>query len=202
MNHPPVGYSLHVDKHDLSDVSPALDEAEAQGVDTVEVPIFGMNLVAGGRLLGDRLRTLAGLLAGRPYRYSVHGVLGINFMDEPWRLPLHEAVARSNIEIAEAIGASHLVIHSGLCKSAQAAEIEAAYARQRDCLARLGQYAREHGVILCVENVFAFRDHRVGLVHAGHVAAVLESIAVSRRHHQRFDGGGNQHGGRFAPGGA
>jgi sugar phosphate isomerase/epimerase len=151
-----VGYSISVEKHDFSDVAPALDEAERMGVETVEVPIYAMNLVTGGRVLEDRVQRLAGLLAGRPFEYTLHGVLGINFMDEPYRLPLHEQVLRSNIAIAAALHAEHLVIHTGHCPNAEAAALDAAYERQRECLTALGDEAAEEGVILCVENVFDF----------------------------------------------
>jgi sugar phosphate isomerase/epimerase len=170
-----VGYSLIADAFDFSDFPAALDEAEALGVDSVELPVFAMHLIAGGRLVEPRVDRFAAVLAGRRFAISVHGPLGINLMDRAELLPRHEAVARASIAVAARFGARHLVIHTGRVAPADLPDMEAAYARQRAALVRLGDVAGAAGVTLCVENVFRYS----GLETAtpSRLAAELEAVA-------------------------
>lgn len=153
------GYSLREGSPEFDDLGAALDEAEALGVDVVELPAYAWHLIIGGRILDNRLRDLTRRLADRPFGYTVHGPLSINLMDVAERLPRHEAVLAAAIRITGAIGADHLVVHTGLVR-APGDDIEVAYARQRDALARAGELAADAGVILCVENVFRFDGAR------------------------------------------
>ncbi|WP_181700347.1 sugar phosphate isomerase/epimerase family protein [Chthonobacter albigriseus] len=151
-----VGYSLIAERPDFADLSGALDEAEALEVDSVELPVYALDMVVGGRIRDDRVAACAERLGGRPFGYTVHGVLGINLMSAPERVPLHVEVALANIEIARRLGVRTLVIHTGHLRSAEPGEIASAYARQKEALRRLGDVAAEKGVLLCVENVFSF----------------------------------------------
>lgn len=153
------GYSIKEGSPEFDDVGPGLDEAEALGVDVVELPVYAWHLVVDGRVLSDRVNDLKRALAGRELGYTVHGALAINLMDLPERLPRHEKVLAANIEIASAIGAQHLVVHTGFVRDA-ADDIEVAYSRQRDALARAGELAAARGVTLCVENIFRFPHTR------------------------------------------
>ncbi|MCK0207016.1 sugar phosphate isomerase/epimerase [Starkeya koreensis] len=153
------GYALQDGSPEFDDVGAGLDEAEALGVDIVELPIYAWHLMVEGRVLGDRLKDLQNLVAGRSFGYSAHGALAINLMDLPERLPRHEQVLAANIEIAAALGAEHLVIHTGFVRHPED-DLEVAYSRQRDALNRAGDLAAARGVRLCVENIFRFRDVR------------------------------------------
>lgn len=168
------GYSLREGSPEFDDLGAGLDEAEALGVDVVELPAYAWHLIVGGRVLTGRLADLARALAGRPFGYTVHGPLSINLMDVPERLARHEAVLEAAIEVAGAVGADHLVVHTGLVRE-QGADIEVAYARQREALARAGDRAAAAGVTLCVENVFRFagaRETASPLKLAGEIAAI------------------------------
>ncbi|WAC28200.1 sugar phosphate isomerase/epimerase family protein [Ancylobacter sp. SL191] len=153
------GYSILEGSPEFDDLGAHLDEAEALGVDLVELPAYAWHLIVGGRLLTNRLDDLVRALAGRRLAYSMHGTLAINLMDIPERLPRHEAVLAANIEIAAAIGAHHLVMHTGHV-SDPADDVEVAYSRQREALVRAGDHAARLGVLLCVENIFRFRGVR------------------------------------------
>jgi sugar phosphate isomerase/epimerase len=150
-----VGISVRADDPDLRDLPGNLDWAERLGVDSVELPTLAMDLVAGGRILRERVRRLKSTIEGRPFRYSVHGPIGINLMDRTWRLPLHEEVLAASIEIAAELGAEHYVVHSGMTGVVPGPVVEEAFARQREALNRAGDQARSLGVIVCVENVFS-----------------------------------------------
>jgi sugar phosphate isomerase/epimerase len=128
---------------------------EALGVESIELPTYDMDLVVGGKIRQPQLARLKAACAGRSVAFSVHGPLAINFMDEAWRLPRHMEVLEASLEIAAELGAENYVIHSGLAPTQQGAGIEAAYARQREWLAKGGDRARQHGLVLCVETLFA-----------------------------------------------
>lgn len=150
-----IGISAHKRAHDLSDFGAELDMIEALGVDSIEIPTFDLDVVVGGRVRRPQLARLLDACRGRDVLYSVHGPLAINFMDDAWRLPRHFEVLEASLEVAAELGAEHYVMHSGLAPRQQAAGTEAAYDRQREALSRAGDMARQHGLILCVETLFA-----------------------------------------------
>ena len=117
-------------------------------------------MIAGARVLRDRLADVRRVVAGRGPRYTLHGHLGINLMDEPHRLALHRAVLEATLEAAAELGAFHLVVHSGFVRSGSAAAVEDAYARQRAAPAAAGERAAALGVTICVENIFEFEGRR------------------------------------------
>ncbi|MCS0502330.1 sugar phosphate isomerase/epimerase family protein [Ancylobacter mangrovi] len=168
------GYAIREGSPEFDDIGAALDEAEGLGVDLVELPVYAWHLIVGGRLLNERVADLVRALEGRNLAYSVHGTLAINLMDIPERLPRHEKVLEANIEIAAALGAQHLVMHTGFVTD-PGDDIEVAYSRQRDALVRAGERAAALGVRLCVENIFRFagaRETATPSKLAGELAAI------------------------------
>ncbi len=154
-----IGYSLRSGSPDFADLTQKLDEAEALGVDFVELPIFCWTLVAGGQVMTDRLECLVRLTRGRPFGYTVHGPLAINLMEGPARIGAHTALLDASISVAQALEAVHLVIHSGCVRDADET-FAVAYSRQREALKRAGDRAGRAGVTLCVENIFRFAPMR------------------------------------------
>lgn len=169
-----VGYSIRATSPDFDDLGPKLDEAERLGVDFVELPVFAWTLVANGRILTDRLNKLVAATRDRPFRYTVHGPLAINLMDQPVRLPRHVALLEASLDISGALGAVNMVMHAG-CVREQEADIAVAYKRQRDALAVAGDVAARNGVTLCVENVFRFERMRETPLPS-RLAAELDSL--------------------------
>ncbi|GLK71996.1 sugar phosphate isomerase/epimerase [Ancylobacter dichloromethanicus] len=168
------GYSLREGSPEFDDVGAGLDEAEALGVEVVELPAYAWHLIVDGRILESRLKDLVRALEGRRLGYTIHGALAINLMDLPERLPRHEKVLAANIEIAAAVGARHLVVHAGFVRDPDD-DLEVAYSRQRDALARAGDLAAARGVTLCVENIFRFihaRETASPAKLAGELAAI------------------------------
>ncbi len=133
-----------------------LDEAEELGVDFVELPLFAMDLIAGGRVLQPQIRRLHEALKARSLGYTAHGPISINFMEAPETVARHMTVARAAIEAAAEIGAVHFILHAGRTTAKDEAEIEALYARQREAFAALGELAAQHSMMIAVENIFAF----------------------------------------------
>lgn len=153
-----VGYSLPPeDDFAFQKLGPRLDEAEALGADFVELPLHAMDLIAGGRILASRLKTVKAALAGRRLRYTAHGPLAINLMDIPDRLPRHQDVLKAALEAAAELGAVHYVLHTGLYDTARAPFVEDLYAQQRDILQAFGDLAAGLGPLITVENLYAGR---------------------------------------------
>lgn len=154
-----IGYSIRATSPDFDDLTGKLDEAERLGVDFVELPLFAWTMIAGGRIIPERLAALQRCLEGRPFGYTVHGHLAINLMEIPSRLPAHERLLAAAIEVAGAVGAANLVIHTG-CVRDPDDYVRLAYARQREALQRAGDLAGPRDLTLCVENVFEFEALR------------------------------------------
>ncbi len=136
-----------------------LDQAEELGIDFVELPLFMMDLIAGGRVLPAQMRRLHDALKGRGLGYTAHGPIAINFMQAPEMVSRHIAVAKATIEAAAEIGAVHLILHTGMTTAQTEAGIEAGYAAQREAYALLGDFAAQHSMIIAVENVFVSSEN-------------------------------------------
>src|SRR4030095_8388420 len=91
--------------------------------------------------------------ARRALRYTAHGVLTVNFMDEA-HLELHKAVCRATLALCAAVGASVLAHHPGRAPAARTAQLERLHALERDTLREMGDVAARYGVRIAVENLF------------------------------------------------
>jgi sugar phosphate isomerase/epimerase len=149
------GFSTGVfEDHNFEQLRRNLDQAAELGADFVELPIFAMDLIAGGRVRASQVRRLKDAMAGRGFGFTAHGPIAVNFMQEPELVARHLAVANATLEVAAEIGAVHLILHAGHTDAQTEAGIEAAYSAQRDALASLGETAAQHSLIIAVENIF------------------------------------------------
>jgi sugar phosphate isomerase/epimerase len=158
-----IGYTLWPKNFDLVEPDSFLDEAEQLGVDTVEVPLFASRLIADNAILEPAMRIFEGQMQGRRLGYSCHALLSINLMDTPERLMLHEKAAKACIEVTARLGARIMALHCGMSEDAAPDALEAAYARQREYLVRLGDFAAQHGVLICVETIWNFDGRETAL---------------------------------------
>jgi sugar phosphate isomerase/epimerase len=147
------GFCTDGAKPDLSDLDAQLARIEATGASHCELSLYELDLIVGGRVLPERRRRLEQICARRALRYTVHGVLTVNFMDEA-HLELHKAVCRAMLELCEAVGASVMAHHPGKVPAAPAAELERLHALERDTLREMGDVAAGSGVTIAVENLF------------------------------------------------
>ncbi|PSM16737.1 MULTISPECIES: sugar phosphate isomerase/epimerase family protein [Nitratireductor] len=170
-----TGLSARKRQDDLSDFAAELDLIEALGVESIELPIFDLDVIVGGKIRRPRLEEIKRACAGRSVAFSVHGPLAINFMDEARRLPRHLDVLSASLEVAAELGAKHYVVHSGLARHQSGDGLKAAYHRQREWLARGGDIARQNGLYLCVETMFGGYD---GSVHASSPQRLADELAA------------------------
>ncbi|MFN8828923.1 MAG: sugar phosphate isomerase/epimerase family protein [Labrys sp. (in: a-proteobacteria)] len=170
-----IGLTARPGKADCSGLNEILDGLETQAISHVELSTYDNDLVIGGRIHRGNLARLKAACAGRRLGYSVHGPLGINFFDEPFRLDRHFEVFKASMEIAAEVGAVHYVLHSGLARTHQAAGIEACYGRQREWLVRCAEIGAAHGIHVCVENLFTEWD---GSTYASNPSRLARELAA------------------------
>ena len=137
----------------LADLGAALDEFEALGVEAVELSLSNFEVIAGCRILRDRLETLKAVCADRPFAYTVHGPIKSNFAD-PGHPELQKDACRACLEVAGEIGACVQVHHAALMPHVTEAERARRLAMERESLAEIAPAAEAAGVVLAVETLF------------------------------------------------
>lgn len=153
-----IGFSTGVSgKGDLSRLDASLSRIAALGADAAELSLYGEDLIAGGRLLPDRVHKLEQITRRHDLRYTVHGQIVSNFMDEQ-NLHLQKAVVRAMLELCDQVGAGVLVHHCGKAAMTDEAGRDRLDAIEREALAELADVARGYGVKLAFENIFAMDD--------------------------------------------
>jgi len=135
--------SLEADLRRLADI----------GVDTVELGLTTLDLVAGGRIIEERADALVSLTSQFDFRYTVHGLVSSNFMD-PVTAEHQLDAAKALVELCNRIEAGIIVQHGGCLRAAQIHERAEADLRERDILNELADFARPNGVRVALENIF------------------------------------------------
>lgn len=123
------------------------------GVDTVELGITSVDLIAGGRIIKERANRLVALTSQFDFRYTVHGLVSSNFMD-PVICRYQLDAAKALAEICDRVGARILVQHGGALRPNQIAERKDADLREREALLELAEFCKPYGVRIALENIF------------------------------------------------
>lgn len=148
-----TGFSTGSTDGELDSLASDLRRLADIGVDTVELALTTIDLVAGGRVIAERAGRLAALTGQFGFRYTVHGLVSSNFMDPgTWRYQID--VARALIEVCERIGARIIVQHGGFLRPDQIADRAGADAREREALHEVAEFAKPYGVRIALENIF------------------------------------------------
>lgn len=135
--------SLEADLRRLADI----------GVNTVELGLTTLDLIAGGRIIEERADRLVALTAQFDFRYTVHGLVSSNFMD-PATCHYQLAAAKALAETCDRIGAHILVQHSGHLRADQLFDRAEADKREREALFELAEFCKPYGVRIAFENIF------------------------------------------------
>jgi len=174
-----TGISAQLNRTDLLDLPEILDSIEEIGAETIELPLYDMDIVVGGAIRPERLKLLTDACEGRDVTFTIHGVLATNFMDQPFRLSRHMDVLQASLDASARIGAVHYVMHTGMMPVQLAEGVEAGFARQREMLAKAGDQARQRGIVLCVENLFGGYEGRIFTATPSRLARELKEIGHS-----------------------
>ena len=149
-----VGFCNHTGPGDLSTLDASLRAVADTGADACEIGIYAEEIVAGGRIIEERLKRVSAIAGQYSFRkLSLHGQIVSNFMDRE-NLHLQKRVVRAMLELCDRLGAGVLVHH---CGSAQLAEGENAGdldRMEREALHEMAELAKGYGTRIVLENIF------------------------------------------------
>lgn len=97
---------------DLNRLHRYLENYDNMGLQCVEIPPHGMDVIKNGSIDEKRLAAVKDLLDIFDFKYSVHAPEPLNLMDRD-NPALHLEVFRASLDFAEEIGADTLVYHAG-----------------------------------------------------------------------------------------
>lgn len=148
-----VGLSTESAAGDIDGLDRELARFAEIGCEIAELSFQNMFLVAGGRLNLPELRKVEAVTRSHKLRYTAHGPLATNFMDEA-HVELHRRVCAAMIEAAGALGATRLVVHGGVWHAPlPEAELRRLARLEVESLAGLAEHAARHGVTIALENL-------------------------------------------------
>jgi sugar phosphate isomerase/epimerase len=144
------------------------------GVDTVELALTTIDLIAGGRIIKERAERLQALTGQFPFRYTVHGLVSSNFMD-PATVRYQLDAAKALIEVCDRIDARIIVQHGGALRADQLFDRADADKREREALFELAEFAKPYGVRIAFENIFTTEPGQYRQTPA-EVAATVKAV--------------------------
>lgn len=148
-----TGFNAGSDNGEMQSLGEDLRALAEMGVDTVELGVTTLDLIAGGRIIKDRAERLVALTKQFDLRYTVHGLVSSNFMD-PATCRYQIDAAKALVEICDRIDARILVQHGGCLRADQIFDRAAADLREREALLELAEFAKPYGVRIALENIF------------------------------------------------
>ncbi|MFD1254512.1 Xylose isomerase-like TIM barrel [Devosia equisanguinis] len=148
-----TGFNVSSADGEIDSMHQDLRALAEMGVDTVELGITGVDIIAGGRIIPERLQRLLSSTSQFDFRYTVHGLVSSNFMD-PVTQRYQLDAAKALVELCDRVGARVLVQHGGNLRADQIDERAGADAREREALTELAEFARPYGVHIALENIF------------------------------------------------
>lgn len=148
-----TGFNVGSDDGEFLTLEADLRALSEMGVDTVEIGVTSLDLIAGGKIIKERHEALLALTRQFDFRYTVHGLVSSNFMDLV-TLGYQIDAAKALVEVSNSIGAGILVHHSGNLRADAIADWAGADVREREALTELADFARPHGVRIALENIF------------------------------------------------
>ena len=148
-----TGFNAGSDDGEFASLETDLRALAEMGVDTVEIGVTSLDLVAGGKIIRERHEALVALTKQFDFRYTVHGLVSSNFMD-PITQRYQIDAAKALVEVCNSIGAGIIVQHGGNLRADAIADWAGADAREREALTELADFARPHGVRIALKNIF------------------------------------------------
>jgi sugar phosphate isomerase/epimerase len=148
-----TGFNAGSTDGELASLEQELRVLADMGVDTVELALTSLDLIAGGRIIEERAERLVALTKQFSFRYTVHGLVSSNFMD-PATCRYQIDAAKALAVVCDRIGARILVQHGGCLRADQLAERADADRREREALHELAEFCKPYGVRIAFENIF------------------------------------------------
>ncbi|MBS3918615.1 MAG: sugar phosphate isomerase/epimerase [Deltaproteobacteria bacterium] len=152
---------------DLNVFRKDLEQYAAIGLEAVEIPLHGLDVIRNGLLNEKRLNLVLEILRSFDFEYTVHSPNPLNLMEQ-WNSALHISVFRASLEFTLAIGSNILVYHAGRFIPEETFPIRNENNISRSVALRLMEIEREHllrlseeypNVIICIENARPYLFH-------------------------------------------
>ncbi len=137
------------------------------GMEAVEIPVHGLDVIKGGLPDERRLKAVQNILKDFDFAYSVHSPNPLNLMDQ-WNPELHYSVFKASLEFSLSIGSTILVYHAGRFIPEEAFPIQNGHPIKRGLAYRLMEIEREQiirlseeypHVTICIENARPYLYH-------------------------------------------
>ena len=137
------------------------------GLEAVEIPVHGLDLIQNGFISEHRLKEVLEILRDFDFEYSVHSPNPLNLMEQ-WASELHFCVFKASLEFAQAIGSKILVYHAGRFIPEESFPISTNYPISRDEALRLMEMERQYlaklsekypDITICIENARPYLFH-------------------------------------------
>ena len=153
-----VGLSAECTNGNIASLASQIDHFKSLGIDSVEIPLYETDIICGKKIVSSELGILINILDNKDIAKTVHGEMSVNLLDSEY-FDDHKEILKKDIEVSGAIGATHLVTHFGQTTNT-IFDDQTVYndllTRQNDCYAEMGEYAKQHGVVLAIENCWPF----------------------------------------------
>ncbi|MBI28580.1 MAG: hypothetical protein CFH21_01034 [Alphaproteobacteria bacterium MarineAlpha5_Bin11] len=154
-----IGFTGQCPNGDISALTDQINLCKEANVDSLEVSIFETDVIVGKKINLPELKILKDTLLNKGVGYTVHGELSVNLLDQE-NFEDHKEVLKRDIEVSGEINATHLVTHFGQTTNKIYENknlYESLLEKQKECYAEMGEYAKKHGVVLAIENLFPFK---------------------------------------------
>ena len=156
-----IGFSASLPSENLDNLSKQLDKFKNLGIDSIELPIYEIDIIVGKKILLSELRKLKSIINQYDFDYTVHGELSVNLMDEKF-FNDHKEILIKDIEVSGEVGATHLITHFGYTSTnnfENKSKYEDLLKKQNDCYAEVAELADKNNVTLAIECLFPFEEN-------------------------------------------
>ncbi len=169
-----TGFNAGSTDGELATLQTDLRELSEIGVDTVELGLTTLDVIAGGRIVAERADKLVEIARQFEFRYTVHGLVASNFMD-PETVRYQLDAAKALVQLCDRLDARVLVQHGGNLRRDQIFERAGADEREREALFELAEFCRPYGVRIALENIFTTEPGQYRQTPA-EVAATVKAV--------------------------
>ena len=153
-----IGFTLKPRNAQIADLKKQLVFFEEIGAESVEIPLYELDVLCGKKIVKDELNFLQETLKPSKLNFSLHGSMSVNLMDEEY-LDDHIEILKRDIEVSEAINSKILVTHFGYTNIENyknKAKYKKLLQNQTEIYFKMAEYAKSHNVTLAIENLFPF----------------------------------------------
>jgi len=155
-----IGFTLKPINGNILDFEKQLNELEEIGANSAEIPLYELDVICGKKIIKDELNLLNKIIHKSNLKFSIHGSMSVNLLDEEY-LNDHLEILKKEIEVCSALNINILVTHFGHTS----VEIAKNHQKYNDLINiqkqeyfKLAEIAKEHGVKLCIENIFPYTN--------------------------------------------